>query len=286
MRKIFFSYCWSDENVALPIFESLIKHPELKESIDCFLDREINNVGDDYWDNIKTAIDTSEIFIFLNSNNYYNSSACCKEYVWALGYQQNNKIKIIEIKLANDSSLFRPSKSELYVKHYDEEIIEKLLKAIKRDDFSGFERDKLVSNLKLEFFEEKKELKIEFNVNSEIINPTFMIAWNQDYITWDIKTKQPIYPILNSVIFDGFIHSIPWEPMKEMSFINNKNKKIILNRVRYLTKSKKIWNGDKLSFVIKNFNKNSDLFFLIHDDRLGTLADINNWETILTNMFN
>lgn len=143
MKNIFFSYCWADEQKALPFVENLIKKINYDIN-DYYLDRKINKVGDQYWKNINNALATCQLFIFFNSNNYYNSSACCKEYVWALQRQKEENIKIIEIKL-EDTDLYRPYKDQLYVKFEDDQILDKLYDAIYNNDFSGFEKKSILS---------------------------------------------------------------------------------------------------------------------------------------------
>ena len=107
---IFFSYCWSDENV-FKFIQNFIKVQNLKEN-QYYLDREHNKAGQRYWNNIRKSLNNCSTFIFFNSKNYYNSGPCCKEYVWALNLEKNKRIKIIEIKV-HETNLYRPFKDQI-----------------------------------------------------------------------------------------------------------------------------------------------------------------------------
>lgn len=150
MKNIFFSYCWGDDEkyqIVSFVYE-LIEKLEYKEE-NFYLDQKTNNVGDQYWKNIRNAIETSQLFIFFNSPNYCNSSACCKEYVWALKKSQNSDFKIIEIKLET-SNLYRPYNDEIYVKYDDENIFDKIYNAIYKNNFNGFSIPDMFHDLKTE----------------------------------------------------------------------------------------------------------------------------------------
>lgn len=140
MKKIFFSYCWNDDEKykIIKFVENLISQLKYSNN-DYFLDRKVIKLGNKYWEKIYKAINTAQLFVFFNSKKYYNSCSCCKEYLWALGQEQNNNLTIIEIKLEDHTILYRPHNDQVYVKYNDKEIINKLNNAIFDNNFNGFE---------------------------------------------------------------------------------------------------------------------------------------------------
>lgn len=184
MKNIFFSYCWGDNEkyqtvsiVSIVSFvEKLIKKLEYKKE-NFYLDQKTNNVGDQYWKNIRNAIETSQLFIFFNSPNYCNSSSCCKEYVWALKKSQNSDFKIIEIKLET-SNLYRPYNDEIYVKYDDENILDKIYNAIYKNNFNGFSTPKIFHDLKT-VENSDGTTTIKFKLSRDIIRPELVFLVNK-----------------------------------------------------------------------------------------------------------
>lgn len=178
MKNIFFSYCWGDDEKyqIVSFIEKLIEKLEYKNE-NFYLDQKTNNLGDQYWKNIRNAIETSQLFIFFNSSNYCNSSACCKEYVWALKKSQNSDFKIIEIKLET-SNLYRPYNDEIYVKHDDKYILEKIYNAVYRNNFNGFSTPSIFHDLQT-----KENIDgtttIKFKLSRDIIGPELLFLVNK-----------------------------------------------------------------------------------------------------------
>lgn len=178
MKNIFFSYCWGDDEKyqIVSFIEKLIAKLEYKYE-NFYLDQKTNNLGNQYWKNIRNAIETSQLFIFFNSSNYCNSSACCKEYVWALKKSQNSDFKIIEIKLET-SNLYRPYNDEIYVKYDDENILEKIYNSIYKNDFNGFKIPSIFHDLKI--VENIDGITtIKFKLSRDIIKPQLLFLVNK-----------------------------------------------------------------------------------------------------------
>lgn len=178
MKNIFFSYCWGDDEKyqIVSFVEELIKKLEYKKE-NFFLDKKTNNPGDQYWENIRIAIDTSQLFIFCNSPNYCNSSSCCKEYVWALKKSQNSDFKIIEIKLET-SNLYRPYNDEIYVKYDDENILDKIYNAVYQNNFNGFSIPEIFHDFKTEENSDGTTT-IKFKLSRDIIKPELVFLVNK-----------------------------------------------------------------------------------------------------------
>lgn len=178
MKNIFFSYCWEDEKKyqIVSFVEELIKELEYKKE-NFFLDQKTNNLGDQYWENIRIAIETAQLFIFFNSPNYCNSSACCKEYVWALKKSQNSDFKIIEIKLET-SNLYRPYNDEIYVKYDDENILDKIYNAVYQNNFNGFTIPEIFHDLQTEENSDGTTT-IKFKLSRDIMRPQLAFLVNK-----------------------------------------------------------------------------------------------------------
>lgn len=179
MKNIFFSYCWGDDEKyqIVSFVEELIKKLEYKKE-NFYLDQKTNNVGDQYWKNIRNAIETSQLFIFFNSPNYCNSSACCKEYVWALKKSQNSDFKIIEIKLET-SDLYRPYNDEIYVKRYDKNILDKIYNAVYQNNFNGFTIPEIFHDFKTEENSDGTTT-IKFKLSRDIMKPQLAFLVNKE----------------------------------------------------------------------------------------------------------
>jgi hypothetical protein len=90
MSDVFISYSRKDIGFAHLLYESLEQ-----DNIDTWIDWERIPVGDDWWLNIRAAIDNTNVFIFLISRHSINSTVCKDEVDHAL---KNNK-RIIPVVL-------------------------------------------------------------------------------------------------------------------------------------------------------------------------------------------
>lgn len=275
MKNIFFSYCWADEQKVLPFVENLIKKINYDIN-DYYLDRKINKVGDQYWKNINNAIATCQLFIFFNSNNYYNSSACCKEYVWALQRQKEENIKIIEIKL-EDTDLYRPYLDQVYVKFEDDQILDKLYDAIYNNDFSGFEVTKIFNNV--EVVREKEIAKINFKFTKNVLKP-ILIFLVEKHKNDDIEIKQ----LLNIETSELVTHDLErdYDLSDVELYLNLDNKKISIdNKFNYIIKielTQPKYSGEQININYK-FSKRNNIM-LVHNPNLGDQDKLISYEPI------
>ena len=255
MKKIFFSYCWEDKKV-LKFIEKFVKENKLKEK-DYFLDKKNNKPGDHYWKNIKNELNKSDYFIYFNSINYYNSSACCKEYIWALSLEQNqSNIKLIEVKMDKQTKLYRMSKDKVYCDFLPQkELINKLTELLKIDKKSKV-KDKKNRN--------KELVKIIKKVNPypNQINVEFKSLVNVDYIYFLLENKEYSYYINCSLnkINNYFRSYYDCQLISSGKTIkkNGKNYSILINRNK-LNLNK----NDNYELVISslNFPDNSNYYF-------------------------
>lgn len=255
MKKIFFSYCWDDKK-ALKFIEKFVKENNLKEE-DYFLDKKNNMPGDHYWKNIKNKLNKSDYFIYFNSINYYNSSACSKEYSWALSLEQNqSNIKLIEVKMDKQTKLYRTSKDKVYCDFLPQkELINKLTELLKIDKKSKV-KDKKNGN--------KELVKIIKKVNPypNQINVEFKPLVNVDYIYFLLENKEYSYYIncsLNKInnYFPSYYDCQLISSGKTIKK-NGKNYSILINRNK-LNLNK----NDNYELVISslNFPDNSNYYF-------------------------
>lgn len=144
MKKVFFSYCQKDQ-ASFEFIKRFIKETDyFKREDSYFWDKEKNDFGDDYWKNIYNAIQTTDVFVFFNSNNYFWSASCCKELVWAKQLEKNEKLKIIEIRVEDDVQIKYFPASKIYALINDDQLVNKLFRAIEKGEFTGFESEKLI----------------------------------------------------------------------------------------------------------------------------------------------
>lgn len=258
MKNIFFSYCWGDEEKyqIVSFVEELIKKLEYKKE-NFFLDKKTNNPGDQYWKNIKKAMDTSQLFIFFNSSNYCNSSPCCKEYVWALKKSQNSDLKIIEIKLET-SNLYRPHNDEIYVKYDDENILDKIYNAVYQNNFNGFSIPEIFHDFKTEENSDGTTT-IKFKLSRDIMKPKLMLLVNK-------KDNQCIDDIVK-VNEIGLIHDAKDIPIDPKSFKFD-DKEIDITKFNFYKTIEYIWGLNENEEIELIYTKKSNpILILMYDSR-------------------
>ena len=195
MKKIFFSYCWNDDEKykIIKFVEKLINQLEYSHD-DYFLDIKNNNLGDRYWENIYKWIDCAQLFVFFNSNNYCNSGPCCKEYLRALEQEKNNNLKIIEIKLEDNTKLYSPYNDRVYVRYDDEEIINKFGSTIFHKNFNEFEISDIYYDLN-EIHNSDGTITIKFKLlNIEHVRLLYLINKKED------ESIDDIFCFINGII--------------------------------------------------------------------------------------
>ncbi len=256
MKNIFFSYCWGDNKKyqIVSFIDKLITKLEYKNE-NFYLDIEKNNLGDQYWKNIKNAIETSQIFIFFNSPNYCNSSACCKEYVWALKKSQKYNFKIIEIKLEN-SNLYRPYRDEIYVKYDDINILEKFYNAIYKNDFSGFEIPLIFHDL-ITIPNNDGTTTIKFKLSRDVLKPEILIFVNKN-------DEQKIDDIVR-LLWSGIFESTNDTPIENDVFEWNCKEKEIkkFNFFKNVLNKSPMYENDEITILYKN--KYNPILIFIHN---------------------
>lgn len=209
MKKIFFSYCWDDKK-ALKFIEKFVKENNLKEE-DYFLDKKNNMPGDHYWENIKNELKKSDYFIYFNSINYYNSSACCKEYIWALTLWQNqSNIKLIEVKMDKKTKLYTNSKDRVYCEFIPEEKLfnnlTKLL-SLKIDKKSGSKNKNISKKELIKIIEEENRYWNRINIEFkplENIDYIYFLLENKEYsyINFSLNKKNTFFNLMSAGLLD------------------------------------------------------------------------------------
>ena len=200
MKKVFFSYCQKDQ-ASFEFIERFIKETDyFKREDSYFWDKEKNDFGDYYWKNIYNAIQTTDVFVFFNSNNYFWSASCCKELVWAKQLEKNEKLKIIEIRVEDDVQIKYFPASKIYALINDDQLVNKLFRAIEKGEFTGFESEKLIDPSSL--VPEIKDGIVNFNLRflKSFTNLSIAIFFKQD-------NKDHNLDDLDFKFYDFFIHS-------------------------------------------------------------------------------
>ena len=122
-------------------------------------------------------METTEIFIFFNSDNYFWSGACCKELIWALRLEKAGKLKIIEVKVHANTKINEFDNCKIYVNLNDLKLIEKLWLGITKNEFGGFESSpwmNLIENV------DDKNIEIKLNFLKTFSMPSIFILWPFD----------------------------------------------------------------------------------------------------------
>ena len=102
------------------------------KKIEYFIDKECNEHGDNYWENINEFLNNSDIFVYFNSQNYIRSSSCLREYLQALKLESQGRIKILEIQI-EESGIYKTSPDKIYLKINENEFNEKFFKSIDKN---------------------------------------------------------------------------------------------------------------------------------------------------------
>lgn len=177
---MFISYSWKDKEKVKPIYELIINSIGTDK---VFIDFDKNTHGSNYWKNINNAITTSKYFLFFNSSNYDNSSACARELLLALELEKLNEenFKILEVKL--DDTRSHPSLIHKIYKKFttNEDVYESIINAITKSDFKGFERNKLSKIISQKILADSS-LEIIFNVTRKVMNPKFILLTEKNRI--------------------------------------------------------------------------------------------------------
>lgn len=257
MKKVFFSYCQKDQ-ASFEFIERFIKETDyFKREDSYFWDKEKNDFGDDYWKNIYNAIQTTDVFVFFNSNNYFWSASCCKELVWAKQLEKNEKLKIIEIRVEDDVQIKYFPASKIYALINDDQLVNKLFRAIEKGEFTGFELGQLIDSSSS--IGKIKDGIVNFNLKflKSFNNLLFFIFWegnNEDHNFYDLNFK-----------FYGF-----YGGLFNAEELDN-------NRLIISYPNKKIYSGQNYKISFKAYE---GMRVFIHDPYLGPLST----ETIYTEL--
>lgn len=251
MKKVFFSYCQKDQ-ASFEFIKRFIKETDyFKREDSYFWDKEKNDFGDDYWKNIYNAIHTTDIFVFFNSNNYFWSASCCKELVWAKELEKNEKLKIIEIRVEDDVQIKYFPASKIYALINDNQLVNKLFRAIEKGEFTGFESEKLIDPLFST--SEVKDGIVNFNLRflKSFTNLSILIFCernNENLNIDDLDFK-----------FHGIFSAIC-------------NVKLLANNTQYIISypNEKIYLGQNYHISFKDYE---DIRVFIHDPDLGSIYE-------------
>lgn len=225
---IFISYNWDDDEdekitkIALNIFKEFGQEK-------VFFDKEKNNIGDLYWENINKGLLTSDYFIFFYSKNYNNSTYCRTELTIAMENLQLGKIqKIIPIVLNNNLS-FSPLLQERIYYKYDgiENTSNKIIESIKKRDFTGFSKEKFFDLIikKKDEFKSIWEVKAKINIKDIVIWKTSKKIF-KSYENYFVPLKGGLsleYPVLldeklKSYVQKQEIQSLNWSIYDPLHF--------------------------------------------------------------------
>lgn len=254
MKKIFFSYCQKDEK-SLEFIDKFIKETNYDKN-DYFLDRNKNTAGDYYWQNIYKAMETTDIFIFFNSDNYFWSGACCKELIWALRLEKAGRLKIIEVKVHANTKINEFDNCKIYVNLDDPKLIEKLWLGITKNEFGGFEKKKLIKNIQRTYDGKKINLKLKL---SKTLN-FFSIA-----LFWPTKNEQNFADLNFSPFSLGSYQS------KDRLFLTNEKETYNV----FIATFQNIYSDTEYEI---NLNKIDQLWIGFHDPCLGSDEKLGNYE--------